>query len=115
MHHVLDSLLDLGKGGRLTAIVQHGNHRVHAPKHLSEQLVVVGQGQAWGGCLGEGVVALVCRLFSTEGREEKTLEASSPLVVVVVCVCVSTPTCPGVVSHSACSPRPLAPAVSSEL
>lgn len=69
MHHVLNSLFDLGEGGGLTAVVQHGDHSVHTPEHLSQHLVVVWQGETRGGRLGKGVVPLVCWLLSTEGQE----------------------------------------------
>lgn len=69
VHHVLNSLFDLGEGGCLTAVVQHSNHSVHTPEHLSQNLVLVRQGEAWGGCLGEGVVPLVGWLLSTEGQQ----------------------------------------------
>lgn len=69
MHHVLNSLFDLGKSGGLTAVVQHGDHRVHAPEHLCQHLVLKRQGQARGGRLGESVVPLVCWLLRTEERQ----------------------------------------------
>lgn len=59
MHHVLDSLFDLGEGNRLAAVVQHGNHGVHAPEHLGQHLVLERQGEAWRDCLGERVVPLI--------------------------------------------------------
>lgn len=70
MHHVLDSLFDLGEGGRLTAVVQHGDHSVHTPEHLSQHLVRVWQREAWGHGLGEGVVTLVCWLLGA-GQDRK--------------------------------------------
>lgn len=59
MHHLLNPLLDLGERGGLTAVVKHCYHRLHAPEHLSQHLVLVWQGETRGGCLGEVVVALV--------------------------------------------------------
>lgn len=65
VHHVLNSLLDLGKSGCLRAVVQHCDHGVHAPEHLSQYLVLVWQGQSRGHNLGEGMVPLVCWLLGT--------------------------------------------------
>lgn len=59
MHHVLNSPFDLGEGRALTAVVQHGDHSVHASEHLSQHLVMVGEGEAWGGILSESVVPLI--------------------------------------------------------
>lgn len=70
VHHVLNSPFDLGKGCRLTAVIQHCYHRVHTPEHLSQHLVMVWQREARGGRLGKGVVPLVCWLLSTEGEEK---------------------------------------------
>lgn len=57
-HHVLNPLLYLGKGGGFTAVVQHGHHRLHTSEHLSQHLVLVGQGETGGGPLGKAVIAL---------------------------------------------------------
>lgn len=64
--HVLNPLLYFGKRRGLAAIVKHGHHRLHAPEHLSKNLVLVGQGETGGGRLGQGVVALVRRRFAAE-------------------------------------------------
>lgn len=66
MHHVLNSLLDLAEGHRLVAVVQHGHHGVHAPEHLGQNLVLVGQGEARWDSLGEGVIPLVGRQLGAE-------------------------------------------------
>lgn len=66
VRHALNSLFDLGEGGRLAAVVQHGDHGVHAAEHLSQKLVLVGQGEAGGDVLGEGVVPLVRRQLGAE-------------------------------------------------
>lgn len=72
VRHVLDALLDFGESDRLAAVVEHRHHGVHAPEHLSQQLVLVRQGEAgWSG-LGEGVVPLVRRQLSTAGRQPHT-------------------------------------------
>lgn len=72
MHHVLNSLLDLAISSRLVAVVQHGHHRVHAPEHFSQHLVLVRQGEAGWDLLGKGVVPLVCRQLSAEERKRRT-------------------------------------------
>lgn len=68
VHHVLDSLFDLGEGDCLAAVVQHSDHGVHAPEHLCQHLVLVRQGEAWRNCLSEGVVPLVRWQLSAEGQ-----------------------------------------------
>lgn len=68
MNHVLNPLFDLGKGSRLTAVVEHGHHCVQAPEHLSQYFVLVRQGEARGGCLGEGVIPLVRWQLTAEGN-----------------------------------------------
>lgn len=67
--HVLDPLLYFGKGRGFTAIVKHRHHRLHAPEHLGQHLVLVGQGETWGGRLGQGVVALVRRRVAAEDND----------------------------------------------
>lgn len=69
MHHVLNSLFDLGKGSRLATVVQHGYHRVHAPEHLSQYLVLVRKGEARGSHLSKGVVPLVRWQLRTKGQD----------------------------------------------
>lgn len=68
VHHVLNSLFDLAEGHRLVAVVQHGHHCVHAPEHLCQNLVLVGQGQAGRYGLGEGVIPLVRRHLTAAGN-----------------------------------------------
>lgn len=41
-NHVLDTLLDLGKGYSLGTVVEHAHNGVHASEHLSQHLVLVG-------------------------------------------------------------------------
>lgn len=72
MHHVLNSLLDLAISSCLMAVVQHGHHRIHAPEHFSQHLVLVRQGEAGWDLLGKGVVPLVCWQLSAEERMRRT-------------------------------------------
>lgn len=69
VHHVLNSLLDLAISSCLMAVVQHGHHRIHAPEHFSQHLVLVRQGEAGWDLLGKGVVPLVCWQLSAEERK----------------------------------------------
>lgn len=71
VHHVLNPLLYLGEGGGFAAVVQHCYHRLHAPEHLSQHLVVVRQGETGGRRLGEAVVALVRWRFTAK-RNKRT-------------------------------------------
>ena len=65
-HHVLDTLLDLGEGHSLRAVVQHAHDGVHAAEPLGQHLVLVGQHKARGPRLGQGEEALIGRhLFTT--------------------------------------------------
>lgn len=59
MHHVLNSPFDLGEGRGLAAVVQHGDHSVHASEHFNQHLVMVGEREAWGGILSKSVVPLI--------------------------------------------------------
>lgn len=72
VHHVLNSLLDLAISSRLMAVVQHGHHRIHAPEHFSQHLVLVRQGEAGWDLPGKGVVPLVCWQLSAEERKRRT-------------------------------------------
>lgn len=72
-------MFDLAEGHRLVAVVQHGHHGVHAPEHLSQNLVLVGQGQAGRDRLGEGVIPLVRRQLTAAGNTN----VQTPSVVIV--------------------------------
>lgn len=52
------------------AVVQHGHHCVHAPEHLGQNLVLVGQRQAGRDRLGEGVIPLVRRQLTAAGNTD---------------------------------------------
>lgn len=77
VHHVLNPLLYLGEGGGLTAVVEHGDHRLHAPEHLSQHLVLVRQRETGARRLGEAVVALVRRRFSAKRNKETGVERAT--------------------------------------
>lgn len=70
VHHVLNALPYLAERGGFTAVVKHCYHRLHAPEHLSQHLVLVRQRQTGGQRLGKAVVALVRWHFSARRKEE---------------------------------------------
>lgn len=117
VHHVLNALLDLGEGGRLAAVVQHGHHRVHAPEHLGQHLVLVGQGEAWGHVLGEGVVLLIRWLLRTEGERGQTAADLNSVQIKLQLLKTDhqTLTCLWLLPRSAWAPLPPSPPPSSEL
>lgn len=64
------------------AVVQHGHHGVHAPEHLGQNLVLVGQGQAGRDRLGEGVIPLVRRRLTAAGNTD--VQTPSLVIVIVI-------------------------------
>lgn len=56
-------MFDFSKGHGLRPIVKHAHDGIHAPEHLGQHLILVGQDKARGARLGQGMEALVGRDF----------------------------------------------------